>query len=300
MLKNRTIVPRYVNFDIDAMRSFALAMELGSFARAAERVGRSTSAVSAQLKKLEQQAGTALVHKAGRHLVLTEAGVTVLGYANRLLALNDEAALALSCGVLDGTVHLGLQEDFSETLLAGVLGQFACLHPMVRVQATVGRNSSLLEQVHGGQLDLALIWHCGDVEASATLLDTQPMRWIGRGDASDAWVDKGEPLPLVALDTPCAMRTFATDALDAAGIAWRVAFTSASLGSIWAAVAAGLGVAARPVCGMPGHLAPLPSGAAGLPQLPVIGRAVVFAPGLRSAACARMAQVITQHVLGGR
>src|SRR5947199_44050 len=83
-----------VTFDLDVLRTFVTGMELGSFARAAERLGRSTSAVSAQLKKLEEQADTSIFRKAGRGLSLTEAGETMLGYARRLIELNDGAALA--------------------------------------------------------------------------------------------------------------------------------------------------------------------------------------------------------------
>src|SRR5574337_1807790 len=88
-------MPR-VNFDVDTLRSFATCIELGSFAQAAGRLNRSTSAVSAQLKKLERQAGTPLLRKAGRGMILTEAGETMLGYARRLLELNDEAVAARS------------------------------------------------------------------------------------------------------------------------------------------------------------------------------------------------------------
>src|SRR5690349_24991038 len=88
-------MPRTTTFDIDVLRSFVLGVELGSFAQAAERLNRSTSAVSAQLKKLEEQAGAPLLRKAGRGLALTETGETMLGYARRLLDLNDEAAAAV-------------------------------------------------------------------------------------------------------------------------------------------------------------------------------------------------------------
>src|ERR1700743_3241438 len=137
-------LPR-VNFDLDVLRSFATGMELGSFAKAADRLGRSTSAISAQLKKLEGQAGTALLHKQGRGLALTAAGETMLAYARRLLDLNDEAAAALHGTDLEGWVRLGLQEDFGETLLPEVLGRFARAHPKVRIEARVVRNAELVE-----------------------------------------------------------------------------------------------------------------------------------------------------------
>src|SRR5580698_490352 len=111
-----------VTFDLDVMRSFVTGIELGSFAKAADRLARSTSAVSAQLKKLEDQAGTPLLRKSGRGMALTEAGETMLGYARRLLELNDEAASAVRGIQLEGRVRLGLQEDFGESVLPEVLG----------------------------------------------------------------------------------------------------------------------------------------------------------------------------------
>src|ERR1700754_3925155 len=138
---------RKIIFDLDVLRSFVTGIELGSFARAADRLGRSTSAVSAQLKKLEEQAGTPIFRKAGRGLALTEAGETMLGYARRLLDLNDEAAAAVQGVELEGWVRLGLQEDFGERLLPEVLGRFARAHPKVRIEARVARNAELLERI---------------------------------------------------------------------------------------------------------------------------------------------------------
>ncbi|MCW0461596.1 HTH-type transcriptional regulator ArgP [Xanthomonas sacchari] len=93
---------RPITFDLDALRSFVAGVELGSFAKAAERSGRSTSAISAQLKKLEEQAGQPVLRRQGRGLALTEAGEALLGYARRLLELNDEAVVALQDTALQG------------------------------------------------------------------------------------------------------------------------------------------------------------------------------------------------------
>src|SRR5579859_4531248 len=123
---------RRVTFDLDVLRTFVAGVELGSFAKAADRLGRSTSAVSAQLKKLEDQAGTSLLRKAGRGMALTEAGEVMLGYARRLLDLNDEAASAMHGVQLEGRVRLGLQEDFGENVLPEVLGRFKRAHPKLR------------------------------------------------------------------------------------------------------------------------------------------------------------------------
>ncbi|HEX7689838.1 MAG TPA: LysR family transcriptional regulator, partial [Burkholderiaceae bacterium] len=116
-------------FDLDVLRTLVTGIELGSFAKAADRLGRSTSAVSAQLKKLEEAAGAPVLRKAGRGMVLTPTGEVLFGYARRLLALDDEAAHAVRGAELHGAVRLGLQEDFGEGLLTGVLAGFARAHP---------------------------------------------------------------------------------------------------------------------------------------------------------------------------
>src|SRR5579863_9447689 len=136
-----------VNFDLDVLRTFAAGMELSSFAKAADRLGRSTSAVSAQLKKLEGQAGATLLRKEGRGLALTAAGETMLAYARRLLELNDEAVAAVHEVEIEGWVRLGLQEDFAETLLPTVLARFGRAHPKVRIEAQVARNFELMERI---------------------------------------------------------------------------------------------------------------------------------------------------------
>lgn len=263
---------RRVNFDLDALRSFAVGMELGSFAKAADRLGRSTSAVSAQLKKLEDQAGVALLRKSGRGMALTEAGEVLLGYARRMLELNDEAAKAVGTTGLEGRVRLGLQEDFGEHLLPEVLGRFARSHPGVRIEAKVARNAELVSDMIGGRLDLALTWQGMQDTPHMEELGHYQLEWIGPANASSAsWRNQSGPLPLVAFDAPCVMRTIAIEALDRAGIPWRIAFTSHSLGAVWAAVAAGLGVTVRTTFGLRNNLRTLPAKEYDLPALPKIG-----------------------------
>ncbi len=264
----------HVDFDVAVLRSFVAGMDLGSFAKAADRVGRSTSAISAQIRKLEEQANTALFRKAGRGLALTDAGETLLAYARRLIELNDEATVAVRGVELEGWVRLGMQEDFGESVLPEVLGRFARAHPKVRIEARVARNLELLRCIESGQLDLALVW--GDASLiehnargfSSELIANPAMCWIGSSSAQ--WAPAAdEPLPLVAFDGPCLFHRAATAALDRAGIPWRVAFTSTSLSGLWAAAAAGLGVTVRTQYGLPPtvrvidfaalNVAPLPS-----------------------------------------
>ncbi|KWV49430.1 MULTISPECIES: LysR substrate-binding domain-containing protein [Rhizobium] len=284
-------------FDLDVLRTFATGMELGNFARAADRLGRSTSAVSAQLKKLEEQAGTPIFRKAGRGLALTDAGETMLAYARRLLELNDEAAAAVKSIELEGWVRLGLQEDFGEVLLPDVLGRFARAHPKVRIEARVVRNVELIERVTSGKLDLALAWSDGTLTPHCEQIAEVPMRWIGPAEAAVDWsLGGGEPMPLASLEAPCLLRSAATKALDAAGIPWRLAFVSPSLGGLWAATAAGLGITIRTPIGLPRKVKPLVADAAGLPELSSLGLVLHRAEAEPGPATARLASIMLQSV----
>lgn len=265
-------MPRLI-LDLDILHTFVTGVDLGSFAQAADRLGRSTSAVSAQLKKLESQIGAPVLRKQGRGLVLTPRGEILLGYARRLLDLHDEAAGALGQPELAGVVRLGLQEDFGEQLLTTSLGRFARAHPQVRVEARIARNGELLRGIAQGQLDLALAWDIphGPTPApspSHQFLRNLPLCWVGPQGALP-WRPEAGPLPLVAFDAPCLMRDMAIRALDQGGIPWRLAFVSPSLAGIWAAVQAGLGIALRTPMGLPPSLRPL-GPEDGLPPLPDI------------------------------
>lgn len=250
--------PLPLNLDLDALRSYVLGLDCGSFALAAQRLCRSTSAVSAQLKKLEQQCGTELVMKRGRHLVPTASGERLLGYAKRLLELNDEAVLALKGELLQGEIRLGVQEDFGESLLPAVLGPLCRQHPALRMTTRIDRNAQLMKGIREGTLDMALAWQHPEERMDAHLIDLVSLQWIAHPNWDPApLLARGEPLPLVLFDAPCLMRSRALRALDDAGIPWRISFTSQSLGGIWAALQAGLGITVRSAIGMPASLSRL-------------------------------------------
>ncbi len=175
-----------------------------------------------------------------------------MSYARRLLALNDETLRALQGERLTGEIHLGMQEDFGESLMPGILGQFKRHHPQVRIVARVDRNGPLRQALAEEVLDLALLWQTEDQGPG---MGRCPLAWIAHPDLDiGALLASGEPLPLVMFDSPCLMRSRAIACLDAAGIPWQVVFVSHSLNGIWAAVQAGLGLTIRTRIGMPGNL----------------------------------------------
>ncbi len=257
---------RHPRLDLDVLQSFASGVELGSFARAAERLGRSTSAISIQLKKLEEQLGTPLLQKAGRGLVLTPAGEVMLGYARRLLELNDEAVLAVRGQSLAGTVRLGLQDDFGDGVLTAVLGQFSRAHPGVHLDVLVGRNREVMAAMRRGELDLALAWADESAPAFHDALGDYPLHWIG--PRSGVVLPDGE-LALVALAAPCLIRSKAIHALEQADRRWRISYTGSGVSGVWSAVAAGLGLTVRTALALPPALHCLDA-SSGLPVLPAL------------------------------
>lgn len=281
---------RRLIFDLDILRSFVTGIELGGFAKAAERLGRSTSAISAQLKKLEDEIGTPILQKSGRTLVLTAAGETLLGYAKRLLELNEEAVSAVRGVELAGSVRIGLQEDFGESLLAKMLGNFTRAHPHVRVEAHVVRNAELLQMVNQGRLDLALAWRGETNLPHSEFLGDIPMCWIESNAGKTPQRQQDEPLPLVVFEAPCLMRNAAMTSLDQAGIPWRVAFTSVSLNGVWAAVSAGLGVTVRTRVGLPDYLRVCDD----LPALSSLGLVLYHAEAKPSEAVNKLSEIIRE------
>lgn len=261
-----------ITYDLDALRSLTVGIDAGSFAKAAVYLCKSTSAISAHLKKLEEQTGQLIVEKDGRHLKLTPAGEILYSYAKRMLILNDEAVQSLGNMDLAGTVRVGFQEDFSEHLLANVLAEFSRAHPHVAIEACIARNAELIAQINAAQLDLALAW-AGNVDtAHSVLLGELPLHWIGRsGQSFQLGRENGEPIPLVLFEAPCLIRQQVLNLLDEARIPWRIVLTSQSLAGIWSAVNAGLGFTVRSRAGLPQTLQCMSASELGLPQLPPLG-----------------------------
>ncbi|KAA8996927.1 LysR family transcriptional regulator [Affinibrenneria salicis] len=286
---------RPIALDLEALRSFVAGVKLGSFALAAERLNRSTSAVSAQLKKLEQQCGTGLLRKRGRHLQLTDGGEILLGYAQRLLAVNDEALQAVRGRLLQGEVRFGMQEDFGETLLPEILGAFARSWPGVQITARIGRNGELRHAIDSRQLDLALTWLDERNMPDAPVLTRLPLQWIRHPQlAIDSYLARRQPLPLVMFESPCLIRSHAITQLDAAEIPWRIAFVSRSLSGIWAAVSAGLGITVRSKMGMPAQLTTEAPPA--LPALPELGITLLQAEENMPEATVRLQQLLVDEL----
>jgi DNA-binding transcriptional LysR family regulator len=248
--------------DLAILRTLLAAVESGSFATAARRVGRSESAVSLQLKRLEEQIGEPVFVRNGKQMTLTGAGARLVDYARRLLALNDEA-LSASKDSVHGTVTLGVPHDVAETWLPAVIAGFRRSHPSATLKVVEGRSALLLSQLADSQIDLAVVFSATR-PANALWSANLPMVWIGRNDFR---LKKNEPLQLAAFDPPCFFRTAAIASLERADIDWSIGYLSSTLPDLWSAVNLGLGVAVRTPAAVPPGLTML-DGERGLPDLP--------------------------------
>lgn len=281
------------NLDMDALRTLIAADRLGSLNRAADRIGRSQSAVSQQMRKLETQIGQPLFRRQGRGVVPTDAGELMLSYARRILELNDEAVSAIRGSAIEGAVRFGLPGDFAESWLPVALGQFKRTHPGVRVDIAVDGNGALLERLDGGELDLVLAMGRGH-RADAERLVTLPMVWIGPSGV-DVRPRAGASLDLALYKPPCLFRKAGTEALDKAGIPWRLAYTTGSLQSLWAGVAGGLGITPRTMVGVPSALRRLGE-RDGLPPLPPVDVCLHGASGNAPSALASLKRVVIDNL----
>jgi len=260
--------------DLSLLRTLVAVHELGSFARAARQVGRSESAVSLQLKRLEEQCGGPLLFRSGRRMILTDTGARVLEYARRLLALNDEALTALRPEASEGTVRVGIPTDVAETWWPPVRARFRAAHPRFTVETLVGAAPLLGEKLRRGELDLRVA-HQPRGDFPTLWSEVRPMAWVGPADFVR---EPAAPVPLVVFNPPCTFRDAALRALEDAGLSWTFAYESPTLAGLWAAVASGMGVTVRTASGIPSPLRAL-GPEVGLPALPATTTAVESAPG---------------------
>ncbi len=254
------------NLNLDSLRTLVVAQDLGGFGRAAERLGRTPSAISLQMKRLQEEVGVPLFRKQGRKTLLTEQGEIALQYARRVLDLNDEMIDTLRGSSLSGGIRIGFGQDFVATILPLVLARFSALYPLVKLEAKVDLGQVLIQEIETGDLDLALTLG-GSQKKTAHLLSELPLHWI----ASPSYKDRAEqPLPMALFNPPCGCQTPGLEALESAGRPWRIAMTSPSLTGLWAAVSAGLGLTTRAELGLPTNVQTIDLGLPPLGNIPIV------------------------------
>ncbi|MGC2779553.1 MAG: LysR family transcriptional regulator [Bradyrhizobium sp.] len=226
--------------DLDLLRSFVSVVEAGGFTRAGERIHRTQSTVSQQIRRLEEDLGQTLLNRDGRDVTPTEAGERLLSYARRLLALAEEARDVVARPGPDGAVKLGIPEDFAAYRLAKLLAAFSRAHPNLRLDVRADQSLNLKRDIERGDLDLALLKRGVDDERAAIAAWPEQVCWV-TSKSHPVNLD-ARSLPLIGFPPGCLYRTRAIHALESGGRAWHMAYTSSSLAGIQAAVAAGMGL----------------------------------------------------------
>lgn len=225
--------------DSDLLRTFVAIAESGSFTRAAEQVGRTQSAVSMQMKKLEQTLGQQLFIREARGVRLARNGQNLITRARQILTLLDQTAGSLRTEPLEGNLRVGIPEEYGTSILPSVLAHFAESHPAVRVTVHCEASPALDQAIAKGDLDLAVVLiDSGQVEGEILVHD--PTVWVT--SASHA-VHQQDPLPVAMYDHDCWWHDWALKTLDDRGRPYRVAYASRSAAGLAAAVTAGLAVA---------------------------------------------------------
>ncbi len=222
----------------ELLRTLVTIADTGSFTRAAERLGRTQSAISMQVKKLEAIAGRPLFARGRRGARLTGAGELLSTSARRILRLLDEAARALDPDRLEGAVRVGIAEEYGSTVLPDVLAGFAGAHPGLEVTVSCGPSLALDQALAQAELDLAVLW-CDLGDADGEVLVHDPTVWV---TSIAHLAHQRDPLPLAMFDRDCWWRDRALRSLDDAGRRYRIAFTSAAVAGIQAAIGSGLAV----------------------------------------------------------
>ncbi|HYH21822.1 MAG TPA: LysR substrate-binding domain-containing protein [Azospirillum sp.] len=229
------------HLDPDLLRTFLAFVDSGSLGRAAAAVGRSASAVTAQMQRLEDIVGEPLFLPAGRGRALTTTGQELAGHARRILELHRAALLSLKGGRAEGRLTIATTQDFAEHGLAPLLRLFARTHARLRLNVRVGRSAELTHAFEMGEIDVLITMRLKPHPDEVAVL-REPMVWLA---GSEGLVRREDELPLALLDPPCGFRDAALTALDRAGRRYRIAATSQSLSGLRAAVGAGIAVTLR-------------------------------------------------------
>jgi DNA-binding transcriptional LysR family regulator len=243
------------NLEIDLLRSFAAVADTGSFTAAAELVARSQSAVSVQVKRLEQALGQRVFERTSRSLALTPAGQLLLGYARRILELNDESVRRIAGPPVAGEVRLGITEYFVPTELPALLARFTAAYPGVHLEVSMGLSAELREDLGRKRLDVALVRLAPSERARA--IWSEPQAWVA---AEGLELAPGAAVPLALLPEPCVLRRHAIESMKRAKRPAHVAFTGSSMASVQAAVRAGIGVSIVPRSSVASGMRILPKG----------------------------------------
>ncbi|MBS8261458.1 LysR family transcriptional regulator [Roseibium polysiphoniae] len=229
--------------DIDQLRTFLAIAELGSFTKAGEAVNKTQSAVSMQMRRLEERVGMAIFAKDGRQSRLTEDGERLIEYARRMILLNNETLSAFGTYQEVGRVKLGLPDDYADRLLPQVLAAFARLNPAIEVQVVCASSSETSVAIANGDLDVAIVTSTDNRSQMGEVIRREPLYWV---TSSDHCAHASDVVRLAVGPTSCAWRRLAMEALDRVSRPYAISYVSSSATALVGAVQAGLAVTVFP------------------------------------------------------
>jgi DNA-binding transcriptional LysR family regulator len=250
------------NLDPDLLEAFVAVADHRSFTRAAATLNRTQSAVSMQIKRLEDRLDVELFNRTKANVDLSAAGERLLGYARRILTLNEEAIGRLAERKVEGVVRLGVMDDYGTFIIPPLLANFLAGYPKIHIEMETGLTSSMPARL-GEAYDLVIAMH-PEGRGEGEFLRREQAVWAA---APSQTVEDLEPLPVALYPQGCLFRKWAIEALDAAKRPWRLAFVSHSLGAVESVVAQGLAVTVVKAGTFPPKLRPL-SHRDGMPALP--------------------------------
>lgn len=228
--------------DVDQLKTFIAIVDTGSFTRAADVVFKTQSAVSMQMKRLEERIGRPIFARDGRGVKLTEDGDRLLDYARRIVHISREAVSAFSADALTGRVRLGLPDDYAERYLPEILARFSRSNPLVEVSVVCEPSNQLTELIARDDIDLAIVTHASR-QPVGEIIRQEPLLWV---TSQRAMVHEETPIPLALSHPSCIWRESAIAKLEEIGRAYRVLYSSRNFAAVGAAVLAGLAMTVLP------------------------------------------------------
>ncbi|VVD99297.1 HTH-type transcriptional regulator GltR [Pandoraea cepalis] len=262
-----------LSLEIDLLRSFVAIAQAGSLSRAAQRIARTQSALSQQMKRLEAIVDQPLLQRTGRGVVLTSPGERLLGHAQRILRVHDEAMAEMSGRGLSGTIRFGCPDDYAAAFLPHLLREFAVAHPHALVEVICEPTPRLMEQLSRHTLDLALISLPDGVDDEG-VIRREPLVWIGNPGLEAVLSNPDVALPLALSDPDTLDHMAACEALARAGRAYRIAYASSNLAGLTALARSGQAFAVMTQTAVPQDLRIVTGDT--LPPLPSVGITVKF------------------------
>ena len=227
--------------DLLSLRSLVAVVEEGGFSAAAKRIGRTQSAISLQIAKLEERVDAKLLERTSRSLSVTSAGEIFLSYARRILELSDEAMLAVTSPEEKTLLRVGFAEYLAPQHLHTLLARFRRAHPNCDLSLVLGGGSGMIESLGRDELDIVF---AGPEADNGNLLWEEPLVWTGSMDRADT---SDEAIELVLMHSPCSYRQIAFDALTKAETPWKLSIDANSVQAVQSAIRAGLGITVLPV-----------------------------------------------------